>query len=46
LSIVAILGGLETFGLVGVFLGPIIMAGFLTALREWSYDGSGQHSSK
>jgi predicted PurR-regulated permease PerM len=46
LSIVAILGGLETFGLVGVFLGPIIMAGFLTALREWSYDGSGRHSLK
>jgi predicted PurR-regulated permease PerM len=40
LSLVAILGGIETFGLVGLFLGPIIMAAFLTALREWSYSGS------
>src|SRR4051812_421115 len=46
LSLVAILGGVETFGLVGLFLGPIIMAGFLTALREWTYDGSGRHSLK
>jgi predicted PurR-regulated permease PerM len=40
LSLVAILGGIETFGLVGVFLGPIIMAAFLTALREWTYNES------
>ena len=40
LSLVAILGGIETFGLVGVFLGPIIMAAFLTALREWTYNKS------
>ena len=39
-SLVAILGGIETFGLVGVFLGPIIMAAFLTALREWTYNKS------
>jgi predicted PurR-regulated permease PerM len=47
LSIVAILGGLERpLDSSAFFLGPIIMAGFLTALREWSYDGSGRHSLK
>ena len=30
-----IFGGLETFGLVGLFLGPVIMAALLTIWREW-----------
>ena len=28
-------GGLETFGLVGLFLGPVLMAALLLALNQW-----------
>ena len=35
LTLVGILGGVETFGLVGLFLGPVIMAALLTIWREW-----------
>jgi predicted PurR-regulated permease PerM len=45
LSFVAILGGIETFGLVGLFLGPVIMAASLTALREWTYNESPYESA-
>jgi predicted PurR-regulated permease PerM len=34
-TLIGILGGLETFGLVGLFVGPVIMAAFLTIWREW-----------
>jgi predicted PurR-regulated permease PerM len=34
-AFVGIFGGLATFGLVGLFLGPIIMAALLTVWREW-----------
>jgi predicted PurR-regulated permease PerM len=34
-ALVGILGGLETFGLVGLFLGPVAMAAVLTVWREW-----------
>jgi predicted PurR-regulated permease PerM len=34
-ALVGILGGLETFGLVGLFLGPVVMAAVLTVWREW-----------
>lgn len=29
-----VLGGLQSFGLVGVFLGPVVMAAFVTVWRE------------
>jgi predicted PurR-regulated permease PerM len=35
LAFVAIFGGLASFGLVGLFLGPVIMAALLTIWREW-----------
>ena len=34
-AFVGIFGGLATFGLVGLFLGPVIMAALLTIWREW-----------
>jgi predicted PurR-regulated permease PerM len=34
-ALVGIFGGLETFGLLGLFLGPVIMAALLTVWREW-----------
>jgi predicted PurR-regulated permease PerM len=34
-ALVGILGGLGTFGLVGLFLGPVVMAAALTVWREW-----------
>lgn len=35
LAFVGIFGGLATFGLLGLFLGPVIMAALLTIWREW-----------
>jgi predicted PurR-regulated permease PerM len=34
-ALVGIFGGLQTFGLIGLFLGPVIMAALLTVWREW-----------
>lgn len=34
-ALIGIFGGLATFGLVGLFLGPVIMAALLTVGREW-----------
>lgn len=34
--ILGILGGLETFGLLGIFLGPVIMATTVSLWREWT----------
>jgi predicted PurR-regulated permease PerM len=34
-AFIGIFGGLASFGLVGLFLGPVIMAAFLTVWREW-----------
>ena len=34
-AFVGIFGGLATFGLLGLFLGPVIMAAVLTVWREW-----------
>jgi predicted PurR-regulated permease PerM len=34
-ALVGIFGGLTTFGLLGLFLGPVIMAALLTVWREW-----------
>ena len=35
LVLIGILGGIQSFGLVGLFLGPVVMAAFLTIWREW-----------
>jgi predicted PurR-regulated permease PerM len=35
LALVGIFGGLQSFGLVGLFLGPVIMAALMTIWREW-----------
>jgi predicted PurR-regulated permease PerM len=35
LVLIGIFGGVQSFGLVGLFLGPVIMAAFLTVWREW-----------
>ena len=37
LAFVGIFGGLSAFGLVGLFLGPVIMAALLTVWREWVF---------
>jgi predicted PurR-regulated permease PerM len=34
-AFIGIFGGLATFGLLGLFLGPVIMAALLTVWREW-----------
>jgi predicted PurR-regulated permease PerM len=34
-ALIGIFGGLETFGLLGLFLGPVIMAALMTIWREW-----------
>jgi predicted PurR-regulated permease PerM len=35
LAFIGIFGGLASFGLLGLFLGPVIMAALLTVWREW-----------
>jgi predicted PurR-regulated permease PerM len=39
--LIGILGGLKSFGLMGLFLGPVIMAALLTVWREWVGLGEG-----
>lgn len=34
-ALVGVMGGVETFGLVGLFVGPVIMAAVLLLMREW-----------
>ena len=34
-ALVGIFGGLQTFGFIGLFVGPVIMAALLTVWREW-----------
>jgi predicted PurR-regulated permease PerM len=34
-ALIGIFGGLEVFGLIGLFLGPVIMAALITVWREW-----------
>jgi predicted PurR-regulated permease PerM len=34
--LLGILGGLETFGLLGLFLGPVVMAALMSLWREWT----------
>jgi predicted PurR-regulated permease PerM len=33
--LIGILGGVETLGLSGLFVGPVVMAALLTIWREW-----------
>jgi predicted PurR-regulated permease PerM len=40
LVLIGILGGMQSFGLLGLFLGPVIMAALLTIWREWIEVGS------
>jgi predicted PurR-regulated permease PerM len=35
LVLIGIVGGMQSFGLLGLFLGPVIMAALLTIWREW-----------
>ena len=34
--LLGILGGVESFGLVGIFLGPALMAALVSIWRNWS----------
>jgi predicted PurR-regulated permease PerM len=38
-AVVGIFGGLQVFGLLGIFLGPVIMAALLVVWREWLASG-------
>ena len=35
LAFVGVFGGLQVFGLIGIFVGPVIMASLATIWREW-----------
>jgi predicted PurR-regulated permease PerM len=35
LALIGILGGLQSLGLIGIFLGPVVMAALVTVWREW-----------
>jgi predicted PurR-regulated permease PerM len=35
-TLIGILGGLETFGLVGLFIGPVVMAALYSICRDWT----------
>lgn len=39
-TMIGILGGLETFGLVGLFVGPVVMAALYSIWRDWTEPGS------
>ena len=34
--LLGIIGGLETFGLLGIFLGPVVMAALISLWRDWT----------
>ena len=38
--LLGILGGVETFGLLGLFLGPAVMAALILLWREWTRDAT------
>jgi predicted PurR-regulated permease PerM len=42
--LLGILGGVETWGLLGLFLGPAIMAALMLLWREWTGRGEGEAS--
>jgi predicted PurR-regulated permease PerM len=35
-----VIGGLISFGLIGIFIGPLVLAVTHTLLRAWLYPGS------
>ena len=35
LALIGVLGGVQAFGLIGLFIGPVIMAVVLVIWREW-----------
>jgi predicted PurR-regulated permease PerM len=37
--LLGIIGGLETFGLLGLFLGPVVMAALISLWRDWTSEG-------
>jgi len=41
-----VIGGLLAFGLVGIFVGPVVLAVAYTLLQAWSGDGEPAHGSK
>jgi len=34
-ALIGIFGGLQSFGLVGLFIGPVLLAAFWIVLKEW-----------
>jgi predicted PurR-regulated permease PerM len=38
--LLGILGGLETFGLIGLFIGPVVMSIAVTVWRDWTHDST------
>ena len=40
LIFVGVIGGLISFGLIGIFIGPLVLAVTHTLLRAWLYPGS------
>ncbi|HXC13063.1 MAG TPA: AI-2E family transporter [Stellaceae bacterium] len=40
--LLGILGGLETFGLLGLFLGPVVMAALMSLWRDWTERGDSE----
>ena len=45
LILVGVIGGLLTFGLIGLFIGPTILAVAYTFLQEWIAEGEPREAS-
>jgi predicted PurR-regulated permease PerM len=45
-TFIGIFGGVQTFGLIGLFLGPTIMTGVMTIWREWIDAARGQPGAR
>jgi predicted PurR-regulated permease PerM len=45
IALIGILGGVQTFGLIGLFVGPVILAGFWVVVRDWVLQPRRQDSS-
>ncbi len=43
--LLGILGGVEAWGLLGLFLGPAIMAALIMMWREWASEGAGEQGA-
>jgi hypothetical protein len=37
-----LIGGVKTMGLIGLFIGPVLMALLLAIWREWLHDGDSE----